>query len=104
MPIPLFLSAFRALWERQVVSTEDFIWANHCLFFLSGFSAFPATLLIDCMFIFIYIYKMVIKQKAIVLSTSQFFLNPLLSVVKKIKTETLVKERKLLSSQSQLCE
>lgn len=38
---------------------------------------------------------MVIKQKAIILPTSQYFLNPLLTVVKKIKTETLIKERKL---------
>lgn len=38
---------------------------------------------------------MVINQKAIILSTSQSFLNPLLTVVKKTKTETLIKERKL---------
>lgn len=38
---------------------------------------------------------MVIKQKAIFLSTSQSFLNPLLNDMEKIKAETLLNERKL---------
>lgn len=38
---------------------------------------------------------MVIKQKAIFLSTPQSFLNPLLDDVEKIKAETLLNERKL---------
>lgn len=44
-------------------------------------------MLIDCMFIVIKVYNMVINQKAIILSSSQS-LNPLLNEVKKIKPET----------------
>lgn len=45
------------------------------------------------MFIVIEVYNMVINPKAIILSSSQS-LNPLLNEVKKIKTETSIKERK----------
>lgn len=50
-------------------------------------------MLIDCIFIVNKVYSMVINQKAIILSSSQS-LNPLLNEVKKIKTETPIKERK----------